>query len=101
MVSQDYLFMTLLLITLSWPRSSGKAATRGDITERDQRNRPLLERTAKTRDALRRQVMIVQVKGGYQVLSSKGRNLGGPYKTKAEALKRLRQVEFFKRRHQG
>jgi hypothetical protein len=45
--------------------------------------------------------MIVQVKGGYQVLSSKGRNLGGPYKTKAEAVKRLRQVEFFKRRHQG
>jgi hypothetical protein len=45
--------------------------------------------------------MIVQVKGGYRVLSSKGRNLGGPYKTKAEALKRLRQVEFFKRRHHG
>ena len=44
--------------------------------------------------------MIVQVKGGYQVLSSKGHNLGGPYKTKAEAVKRLRQVEFFKRRHQ-
>jgi hypothetical protein len=43
--------------------------------------------------------MIVQVKGGYRVLSSKGRNLGGPYKTKAEALKRLRQVEFFKRQH--
>lgn len=27
-----------------------------------------------------------------------GKNLGGPYKTKAEARKRLRQVEFFKRR---
>jgi hypothetical protein len=41
--------------------------------------------------------MIVKVTGGYQVLSSNGkRNLGGPYKTKAEALKRLRQVEFFK-----
>jgi hypothetical protein len=45
--------------------------------------------------------MIVQVKGGFKVLSSKGRDLGGPYKTKAEALKRLRQVEFFKRQHQG
>ena len=45
--------------------------------------------------------MIVQVRGGYRVLSSKGRNLGGPYKTKAEALKRLRQVEFFKRQRQG
>ena len=42
--------------------------------------------------------MIKKVKGGYQVLSeTTGRNLGGPYKTKAEALKRLRQVEFFKR----
>lgn len=40
--------------------------------------------------------MIKKVSGGYQVLSSKGKNLGGPYKTKAEALKRLRQVEFFK-----
>ncbi len=40
--------------------------------------------------------MIKKVKGGYQVLSSKGRNMGGPYKTKEEALKRLRQVEFFK-----
>jgi len=42
--------------------------------------------------------MITKVKGGYQVFSSKGRNLGGPYKTLAEARKRLRQVEFFKRR---
>jgi hypothetical protein len=42
--------------------------------------------------------MIKKVSGGYRVLSSKGRNLGGPYKTKAEALKRLRQVELFKRK---
>ena len=40
--------------------------------------------------------MIVKVKGGYQVLSSKGKNLGGPYKTLEEAKKRLREVEFFK-----
>lgn len=40
--------------------------------------------------------MIVRVKGGYKVVSSKGRNLGGPYKTVEEAKKRLRQVEFFK-----
>jgi hypothetical protein len=40
--------------------------------------------------------MIKKVKGGYRVLSSKGKNLGGPYKTKEEAQKRLRQVEFFK-----
>jgi len=44
--------------------------------------------------------MITKRKDGYHVLSEKGRkNLGGPYKTREEALKRLRQVEFFK--HQG
>jgi hypothetical protein len=43
--------------------------------------------------------MIKKVKGGYEVVSEKtGKNLGGPYKTKAEASKRLRQVEFFKHR---
>ena len=45
--------------------------------------------------------MVKKVKGGYKVLSQDGKkNLGGPYKTKAEALKRLRQVEFFKH-HKG
>jgi hypothetical protein len=42
--------------------------------------------------------MIKKVKGGYRVLSEKGKNLGGPYKTLEEAKKRLRQVEFFKHR---
>lgn len=42
--------------------------------------------------------MIKHVKGGYQVVSSKGKNLGGPYKNLEEARKRLRQVEFFKHR---
>jgi hypothetical protein len=52
-------------------------------------------------DAKRRShTMIKKVKGGYKVVSEKtGKNLGGPYKTKAEAEKRLRQVEFFK--HKG
>jgi len=41
--------------------------------------------------------MIKKVKGGYKVVSEKsGKKLGGPYKTKAEAIKRLQQVEFFK-----
>jgi hypothetical protein len=41
--------------------------------------------------------MIKKVKAGYKVVSEKeGKNLGGPYKTRAEAEKRLRQVEFFK-----
>lgn len=42
--------------------------------------------------------MIKKVKGGYKVLSEHGKNLGGPYKSKEEAEKRLRQVEFFKHR---
>ena len=45
--------------------------------------------------------MIRKVKGGYQVLSESGKNLGGPYKTRAEAEKRLRQVEYFKHRKPG
>lgn len=40
---------------------------------------------------------IVKRKDGYHVISEKtGKNLGGPYKTKKEALKRLKQVEYFK-----
>ena len=40
--------------------------------------------------------MIRKVKGGYKVVSHKGKNLGGPYKTEAEAKMRLREVEYFK-----
>ena len=41
--------------------------------------------------------MIVKREDGYYVISEKTqKNLGGPYKTRAEAVKRLRQVEFFK-----
>jgi hypothetical protein len=42
--------------------------------------------------------MIRKVKGGYEVKSTKGKNLGGPYKTLTAAKKRLRQVEFLKRK---
>lgn len=42
---------------------------------------------------------VVKRKDGYYVLSRKGRNLGGPYSTEEEALKRLRQVEYFKFRN--
>jgi hypothetical protein len=44
--------------------------------------------------------MIRKVEGGYKVLSHKGRSLGGSYKTRAAAEKRLRQVEIFER-HKG
>jgi hypothetical protein len=42
--------------------------------------------------------MIRKVKGGYKVTSEKGKNLGGPYKTREEAAQRLKQVEYFKHR---
>jgi hypothetical protein len=43
--------------------------------------------------------MIKKVEKGYKVVSEDGKkNLGGPYKSKAAAQKRLRQVEFFKHR---
>lgn len=45
--------------------------------------------------AAKENIMIKRVKQGYQVLSTKGKNLGGPYATLEEAKKRLRQVEFF------
>jgi hypothetical protein len=43
--------------------------------------------------------MIVKWRDGYYVISEKTRkSLGGPYKKREEAVKRLRQVEFFKHR---
>jgi hypothetical protein len=43
--------------------------------------------------------MIVKRKAGYYVISEKARkNLGGPYKVRADAVKRLQQVEYFKHR---
>jgi len=41
--------------------------------------------------------MIVNTGKGYKVVSHKGKNLGGPYKSKRAARKRLREVEYFKR----
>jgi hypothetical protein len=40
--------------------------------------------------------MIKKTAGGYRVVSEKGKNLGGPYKSKKKAQERLKQVEFFK-----
>jgi len=40
--------------------------------------------------------MIVKTKQGYVVKSESGKKLGGPYSTRAEAVKRLQQVEYFK-----
>lgn len=49
--------------------------------------------------SLNKQARVVHQKDGWHVLSEKGKNLGGPYGSKEEAVKRLRQVEYFK--HQG
>jgi hypothetical protein len=40
--------------------------------------------------------MIKKTKGGFKVVSEKGKNLGGPYPSRSQAKKRLRQVEYFK-----
>ena len=46
--------------------------------------------------------MITRRGGKYYVKSADGsKNLGGPYNTRAEALKRLRQVEYFKHHEQS
>jgi broad specificity phosphatase PhoE/uncharacterized protein YecE (DUF72 family) len=42
---------------------------------------------------------IVKRDDGYHVLSEKGKNMGGPYKSRDQAEKRLRQIEYFK--HSG
>lgn len=42
--------------------------------------------------------MIVKTKQGYVVKSEDGtKKLGGPYRSKVEAVARLRQIEYFKR----
>jgi hypothetical protein len=41
-------------------------------------------------------VTVVNKEGKFWVESKKGKNLGGPYKSKRKAQKRLQQVEFFK-----
>ena len=40
--------------------------------------------------------MIIKTSAGYKVVSESGKNLGGPYKTRAEAERRLKQIEYFK-----
>lgn len=44
----------------------------------------------------RAEAMIRKTGKGYTVKSESGKNLGGPYKTREAAEKRLKQVEYFK-----
>ena len=43
---------------------------------------------------------IRKVKGGYRLVSKKGKNLG-TFKTRAEAVKREKEVQFFKHKKGG
>lgn len=45
--------------------------------------------------------MIRKVNGVYKVVSKSGKSLGGPYKSRKTALRRLRQVEYFKHKGKG
>lgn len=45
---------------------------------------------------LKKEATIVHREDGWHVMSEKGKHLGGPYKSKPQAVKRLRQVEYFK-----
>ena len=42
--------------------------------------------------------MIVKTKQGYQVKSESGKNLSKPNLSKSDAQKRLKQVEYYKRK---
>lgn len=47
----------------------------------------------------REESVLKKTKKGWVVLSPRtGKKLGGPYKTKKQAQKRLRQVEYYKRK---
>lgn len=53
-----------------------------------------------SKQGMERQGIVVKEKGKWYVKSKDGKkNLGGPYNTKEEAVKRLQQVEYFK--HKG
>lgn len=41
--------------------------------------------------------MIVKKKDGYYVTSKDGKKLGGPYKTRGEAERRIAHVEYYKK----
>lgn len=71
-----------------------------DITNEDELEEYfqwLTDNPLEMESALNRISTIVKRKDGYYVISEKsGRNLGGPYGSKAAARRRLRQIEYFK-----
>ena len=45
--------------------------------------------------------MVRKRKAGWNVVSKKGKNLGGPYASREKAEERLAEVEFFKHMKKG
>ena len=45
--------------------------------------------------------MVIKKPDGWYVVTEKGKNLGGPYRSKDAANRRLQQVEYFKRKKAG
>jgi hypothetical protein len=68
-------------------------------TSKSTTNKGAANEFSRSQSSEREGYVIKKVKGGYKVVSSKGKNLEGPYKTVEEAKKRPRQVEFFKHRN--
>lgn len=42
--------------------------------------------------------MIVKIKGGWVIKDKEGKNISRTYKTKKQAEKRLRQIEYFSKK---
>jgi hypothetical protein len=76
-----------------WHFSATGARTRAEIEEQFKKHMP------KHEASLQKSATVTHRTDGWHVLSEEGKNLGGPYKSKEEAVKRLRQVEYFK--HNG
>lgn len=45
--------------------------------------------------------MAIKRTDGWTVYSEKGKRLSKPYQTKRQAIRRIKQIEFFKRRPKG
>jgi hypothetical protein len=81
------------------PRNTSPAQPSGSLSPESNATprAALAERHPTAQLPLGGQPMIVKRKAGYYVLSERTRKtLGGPYKSRAAAAKRLRAVEYFK-----
>ncbi len=68
----------------------------GDNEAHDHHTARVHQEALSARHRQREETMIRKTKGGHKVVSEKGKNLGGPYKSREAAQRRLQQVEYFK-----